>query len=115
MTQKKRTIKDRVRARTYYLVKIGAIHPPKICEICGGDRRLENHHETYENPEVFSVLCGECHRKLNRRSGSAIVFDAATQSDIIGTGAESEDPQKSQADTNWINGAGGVHLGGGVE
>lgn len=39
----------------------------KECEMCGSKINLTRHHEEYNAPRKFIVLCRECHNKVHEK------------------------------------------------
>jgi len=48
---------------TQSAVARGDIIKPKLCELCGKERRLGSHHEDYSKPLQVVWLCSDCHGK----------------------------------------------------
>jgi hypothetical protein len=50
-----------------YLIGIGKVIRPKICEECGKQGIIEAAHYHYEDPLAIRWLCISCHRKWDRK------------------------------------------------
>jgi len=50
-------------------VRDGKIKKSKICKMCGSQRLLHGHHESYKKQDWLNVtwVCYICHRKLHRK------------------------------------------------
>jgi hypothetical protein len=58
------TMPDRHNAREIanYHDRIGKIHRPPQCQICGEKSELEKHHSDYKAPLLITWLCIPCHK-----------------------------------------------------
>jgi len=54
-------IKQKVRNRTRYLQRIGAMLKTERCEICNIEPATQNHHVAYDKPEKTIRVCDRCH------------------------------------------------------
>jgi hypothetical protein len=43
---------------------------PTCCQDCGATGPLERHHQNYQEPDRFEVLCQPCHVKADQRDGT---------------------------------------------
>ena len=53
-------------------ISLGRISRPTACEMCGGERALQGHHDSYDKEDRLRVvwLCNGCHRWTHdKRSG----------------------------------------------
>lgn len=60
--------KERARRKARYAIRKGELDRPDRCEGCGGDGRIEAHHDDYEKPLDVEFLCRKCHHYLHSRS-----------------------------------------------
>ncbi len=58
-----RSLKDKCRSVSTYLVKVGVLVKPERCEKCDKKRRLEMHHANYAYPKRVDWWCPSCHRR----------------------------------------------------
>lgn len=50
------------------------------CELCGSNRALHRHHESYDEPTKFITICCSCHRKIHREKyGKQASVEVLTQ------------------------------------
>jgi ribosome-binding protein aMBF1 (putative translation factor) len=61
------------RRRLRWHVKRGNVVFERRCEVCGRDTMLQFHHEDYNKPLVFMVLCIDCHKNLHK-SNKKIIY-----------------------------------------
>jgi len=57
-------IKQKIRNRTRYLQRIGAIKKADICEECRKNKAQCNHHDTYNRADKVKRVCYSCHSKI---------------------------------------------------
>lgn len=63
---KKYQYKQNARAVLNYNLRLGLIKKPKVCSICGEEKRLEAHHEDYTKPLGVKWLCRQCHFDIHK-------------------------------------------------
>lgn len=60
---------NRDKAKVKYIVKkaieAGILKKPTGCEICGGEGRINGHHENYSYPLKVLWICSSCHKKIH--------------------------------------------------
>jgi len=61
-TPKRKRYRKAIR-ETRVAIDRGDIIKPKLCELCGKERRLGSHHEDYSKPLQVVWLCSDCHGK----------------------------------------------------
>ncbi len=44
---------------------LGKLSPPKYCEQCGAEAKVDAHHDDYSKPIEVRWLCKFCHRKVH--------------------------------------------------
>jgi hypothetical protein len=59
--------KDNLRSLTYNYIKKNNI--PRVCSKCSAIENIEAHHDDYNNPYVFILLCNKCHNELHKNRG----------------------------------------------
>lgn len=58
-------LKNYVRCVTKRLIKQGLIKIKACCEECGNNKKVEAHHENYNNPYRIKWLCRRCHKRFH--------------------------------------------------
>jgi hypothetical protein len=57
--------KRRARRKLQWAVEVGTVVKPTTCSSCGGEGRIEAHHDDYTKPYDVLWLCVGCHRRMH--------------------------------------------------
>jgi len=52
---------NRATRKVFYATHTGRLQRQEICEVCGGSRMIEAHHDDYSKPLIVRWLCHQCH------------------------------------------------------
>ena len=56
--------RNRAKVRVCTALKLGLITKPKVCSLCGKEKRLNAHHNDYIKKLEVIWLCHSCHKRL---------------------------------------------------
>lgn len=59
--------RQKIRAKTRHLVKIGALKQNGVCYLCGFIGETQIHHVRYDRADQYFEVCKNCHREIHKR------------------------------------------------
>lgn len=69
--------RHRIMAQVKAAVRDGLFEKPQWCTECGGDGRIEAHHDDYRHPLKVRWLCRSCHRQWHEKNGPGAGLEEA--------------------------------------